>query len=93
MLRSRQSSIRQVSSRTISNIQNIATEIANNSNCEFKHGAVITHGTHTIVGKGHNDNTRTSFMGKIDCCLHAEISAAMNFINSIVRRNRGKYCF
>jgi len=86
-------SIRQVSSKAISNIQTVATQAALSSNCSVKHGAVITYGTHTICATGCNDNTRTSFMGKIDCCLHAEISAAMNFINCTVRHNRKKYCF
>ena len=86
-------SFRRVSSRSVRNIQNVATNVADFSNCDSKHGAVITHGLHTVVGFGHNDNTRTSFMGKVDCCLHAESSAAMNFINCIVRRNPKKFCF
>ena len=84
---------RQVSSRTINAIQELATSAAAGSNCELKHGAVITHGIHTVVATGRNDNTRTSFMGKVDCCLHAEMSAAINFINCIVRRNPKKFCF
>lgn len=84
---------RQVHSKSISKIQEIATEIAGLSNCELKHGSVITYGTHTIVAKGYNDSSRTSFMGKIDCCLHAEMNAAMNFINCIVKRNPKKFCF
>ena len=93
MLTSRQGSFRQVSSRTISNIQSVATSAGFESNCDFKHGAVVTHGTHTIVGTGCNDHSRTSYLGKIDCCLHAEMSAAMHFINCIVRRNPKKFCF
>lgn len=84
--------IRRVSSKSIIKIQSVATDVAFHSNCDHKHGAVITHGKHTIVATGCNDNTRTSFMGKIDCCLHAEIHAALNFINCVVRRNRKKYC-
>lgn len=85
--------IRRVSSKSIRQIQNVATNAAFHSNCDHKHGAVITRGKHTIVATGCNDNKRTSYMGKVDCCLHAEISAAMNFINSTVRRNKKKYCF
>lgn len=84
---------RQISSKSINQIQEVATNVAGLSNCELKHGAVITRGIHTIVASGCNDNTRTAFMGKVDCCLHAEMSAAMNFINCIVRRNPKKFCF
>ena len=92
-MQSSTNSFRRVSSKSIRYIQSVATNAGFHSNCDHKHGAVITHGKHTIVSTGYNDNTRTSFMGKVDCCIHAEISAAMNFINSVVRRNRKKFCF
>jgi len=71
-------------------LQNLATLQALNSNCNQKHGALITKGN-KIYATGCNDNMRGKFQGKIDCCMHAEMSACNNFINNIVRVNKDKY--
>ncbi len=72
--------------------QSIATEVAKRSPCVHKHGALITRGN-KIFASGYNDNMRTSFLGKHDCCMHAEMSAATEFINCAVRKNKKKFCF
>ena len=56
----------------------IAANTALNSRCKNKHGALITHG-HKVLSKGYNHN-RSQFHTITDCCLHAEIHAAMRFI-------------
>lgn len=73
-------------------IQSLATNIAMKSPCIHKHGSVITRGN-KIMACGYNDNRRTCFLGKHDCCMHAEMSAALQFINNCVLRNKKKYCF
>jgi len=77
---------------TTKRFQSIATEIAKSSPCVHKHGSLITRGN-KIVASGYNNNMRTSFLGKHDCCMHAEMSAATEFINSTVRKNKKKFCF
>lgn len=60
------------------------------SECDKKHGALITKGRH-IYAKGYNTPTRTSYQNKLVCCMHAEMSAINTFINTVVRRNNSKY--
>lgn len=74
-------------------LQNIATEIATQSPCVHKHGSLITRGSNKIVASGYNNNMRTEFLGKHDCCMHAEMAAALKFINGSVRRKGKKYRF
>ena len=79
--------------RCVKNIQTIATEIAKKSPCSHKHGSLITRGSNKIVATGFNNNMRTEFLGKHDCCMHAEMAAALKFINGSVRRKGKKYRF
>jgi hypothetical protein len=74
-------------------LQNIATDIAKKSPCSHKHGSLITRGSNKIVATGFNNNMRTEFLGKHDCCMHAEMAAALRFINGSVRRKGKKYRF
>ena len=75
----------------ILNLQSLATLEAYKSKCIHKHGALITKGNR-VYASGCNDNMRGSFQGKIDCCMHAEMSACNRFINSVVRSDKEKYC-
>ena len=72
-------------------LQNLASLAAETSNCNQKHGALITKGN-KVYASGSNDNMRGKFQGKIDCCMHAEMSACNKFINNVVRVNKKKYC-
>tara|TARA_Y200000002_G_C22676357_1_gene662246 strand:+ start:325 stop:582 length:258 start_codon:yes stop_codon:yes gene_type:complete len=82
-----------INTRKTRRIQSIATEIARNSPCIHKHGAIITRSTNKIVSCGCNTNRRTQFLGKHDICMHAEMAAALQFVNGSVRRKGKKYCF
>ena len=73
-------------------IQSIATDVAFQSPCVHKHGAVITKGNH-VMATGFNTNERTSFLGKHDCCMHAEMAAVLQFLNCAVLKNKKRYCF
>ena len=73
-------------------VKTIATELASKSPCVHKHGAVITRGNR-VIATGYNTNERTSFLGKHDCCMHAEMAAALQFMNSVVLKNKKRYCF
>ena len=75
----------------IMNLQYAASMEALKSNCENKHGSIITKGN-KIYAKGYNTNMRGSFQGKLDCCMHAEMFCANQFINNVVRVNKKKYC-
>ena len=71
--------------------QMMATQVALKSSAVYRHGSLITRGSH-IYATGFN-NPRSSFLGKTDYCQHAEMAAATTFINSYVRRKGSKYCF
>ena len=79
--------------RSAKKIQSLATEIAMNSPCVHKHGSVITRGSNKILACGCNNNMRSEFLGKHDICMHAEMAAALKFINGSVRRKEKKYRF
>jgi tRNA(Arg) A34 adenosine deaminase TadA len=66
-------------------IQNVARQEATKSNSVHRLGAIITKGN-VIVAKGYNQD-RNSFLDRIDCHMHAEMSAVNNFLNGYVRRN------
>lgn len=72
-------------------LQNLASLAAENSNCNQKHGALITKGNR-VYATGSNDNMRGKFLNKIDCCMHAEMDVCNKFINSVVRVDKKKYC-
>ena len=74
-------------------IQALATELAKNSPCNTKHGSLITCGCNKVYASGYNNNQRSKFLNKHDCCMHAEMAAVNNFINCRVRRNPKRYCF
>ena len=74
-------------------IQSIATNLAEKSPCNSKHGALITNGNNKILAYGFNTNARSKFLDMHDCCMHAEMSAVNNFINCRVRVNPKRYCF
>jgi len=73
------------------NLQNKTTQFALKSDCNMLVGSLITKGNKIYAG-GCNSN-RTKFLGMSDCSQHAEMAAANNFINSVVRRNPKKYRF
>tara|TARA_B110000208_G_scaffold136643_1_gene165123 strand:- start:2587 stop:2847 length:261 start_codon:yes stop_codon:yes gene_type:complete len=65
---------------------------ASKSTAHYKHGAIITKNG-KIYASGFN-NPRTSIIGnELDCCEHAEMAAARQFINIHVRSNPNKYRF
>ena len=74
-------------------VQSLASNLARNSPCNTKHGAIITNGTNKILASGFNTNTRSKVLNRHDCCMHAEMAAVNNFINCRVRRNPKRYCF
>ena len=74
----------------IERFRSAAIEQALLSESKFKHGAIVTKGN-KIYASGFN-NPRTSFLNKKDCCQHAEMAAATQFINKIVRRHQKRYC-
>ena len=69
----------------------IAAQEAQKSPCIHHVGAIITHGTgNKPIVTGHNSNKRSAYrIGKIrniKCCQHAEMSVAVQLINSLIRR-------
>ena len=54
---------------------------------------LITNGNNKILAYGFNTNTRSKFLHRHDCCMHAEMAAVNNFINCRVRTNPKRYCF
>lgn len=75
----------------IHTLQNQTTACAMKSKCQMMVGAMIVKGN-KVYARGYN-NRRTSFLGMRDCSQHAEMAAAAEFINTVVRRNPKKYCF
>lgn len=73
----------------IQKMANLAREQALLSDAKNKHGSIITKGNR-VYSYGYN-NPRSAFLNKLDCCQHAEMAAATNFINSIVRRSPEKH--
>lgn len=69
----------------------IVSEKACDSICNYKLGAAIVKDGRRIYAKGCN-TPRGKFLNYTDCCQHAEMNAATQFINSVVRPNRRKYC-
>lgn len=55
------------------------------SDCKRKHGALITQSSR-IKAVGFNTSLRTSFLGKVDVCMHAEMAALTAYINGTYRR-------
>jgi len=61
---------------------------ASKSPCNSKHAAFIVK-KNKIIAKGYN-NPRTSFLGMIKCCQHAEMSAITKFNNCILEKITNK---
>ena len=76
----------------ISKLQNQTTMCAHHSNQRIRVGAMIVKGS-KIYARGYNNNTRTTFLNMKDCSQHAEMAAATQFINSVVKKNPKKYRF
>jgi len=68
-----------------SKLKDQAILCAQNSNCKFKHGAIIIKGNR-VVCRGYN-NDRSSFLGKLDYQQHAEMNVVTKFFNQNIRRN------
>jgi len=66
-------------------LQEIASMQAFKSPCTYRHGALITRGN-VVYSKGYNTNMRTAFLGKHDCCMHAEMSVVNSFMNQYIRK-------
>ena len=76
----------------ISRMRQVLINNANKSTARYKHGAIITKNG-KIYANGFN-NPRTSIIGnELDCCEHAEMAAAREFINIHVKSNPNKYRF
>ena len=60
-------------------IKNKAKNVAHKSPCNSKHGAIIVK-KNNIIATGFN-NPRTSFLGTINNCQHAEMSAITRLNN------------
>ena len=71
-------------------IKSICYQEAKKSPCVYKLGCVITKGRNKVVCRGFNNNKRSSYLGKITCCQHAEMAAATKFYNQFIRRNQIK---
>ena len=71
-------------------LQEIASMEALKSTCNNKHGCIIARNTQ-IYAKGHNIGERSKILGIFDYSIHAEISAANEFINTYIHPNANKY--
>ena len=71
-------------------VMDIAYNNAKDSPCNYKLGAVITKGRSKIMCSSFNTNMRTTYLGEVSCCQHAEMAVATKFINTHVRRNQSK---
>ena len=78
-------------SKRLDNLRMSATLEAYKSDCNAKHGALITRGSKILV-RGCNTSRCKYLRSIMDCCKHAEMNVATQFINSVVRPNRRKYC-
>lgn len=63
----------------------LAEEAAHHSTCKSRHGALIVHGNR-LKAVGYNNHLRTSFLGKLDICQHAEMNAVTAYMNAYMRR-------
>ena len=72
-------------------LQNIALQEAMKSECNYKHGAIITKNG-KILARGCNTH-RTKFLDKLDYCQHAEMAAITRFISNTVKKKESKFRF
>ena len=75
------------------NIHTIAYNEALKSDCNFRLGAVITKGKKNVICSSHNTALRSSYLGNITNCMHAEMAVATKFINIHVRPNHLKVSY
>lgn len=68
-----------------SSLQERAVDVAKESTCRDRHGALVTRGNR-LYASGCNNVCRTTFLGKLDFCQHAEMNAATSFVNQYLRR-------
>ncbi len=66
-------------------LRDLAINEALKSSCKFKHGALIIKGN-KVICSAHN-NSRTSFLGKMDYQQHAEMAVVTKFFNHYIRRD------
>ena len=76
-----------VAGTRISKLKDSAINEALKSDCKFKHGALVIKGNRIICSAFNQ--SRTSFLGKIDYQQHAEMAVVTKFFNQIVRRDCG----
>ena len=76
----------------IRRFQQLTSNAALKSKCSQRVGAMITRGNKTY-SYGYNNRERSTFLGMKDHSQHAEMAAATQFINSVVRRNPKKFRF
>ena len=79
-----------ISNSNAATMASIAGKQAQKSPCLHRLGAVLTYGRKKPICVGYNNNMRTSYLGKINCCQHAEMAVATKFIQSHVNRNQIK---
>ena len=72
-------------SRRIKIFKKAASEEAEKSPCNFKHGAIITISNKILI-RGFN-NPRTKFLRNIKSCQHAEMSVITKFETFIKKKN------
>jgi deoxycytidylate deaminase len=76
-------------SNTIDRLLNFAVEQSQKSTVNYKHGSVIFKGKKPICF-GYNANNRTQYKKNLVCCLHAEMSALIKFLNSYIKIHNTK---
>lgn len=69
----------------VSYLKSVAVNVANESTCRDRHGAAVVRGNR-LMTVGCNNNLRTSFLGRLDICQHAEMDAVTCYINRFLRR-------
>ena len=82
-----------MSKKIIENCQsviNMAIKQANKANGIHKLGAVITKGRKKFICGNYNNNLRTSYLGEISCCQHAEMAAVCSFLNTHIKPRQYK---
>lgn len=66
-------------------LQYAAVSVARLSTCSNQHGSLVTKGNR-IKALGCNSALRTSFLGRLDVCMHAEMASVTYFMNTVARK-------
>lgn len=69
----------------LNKIKNLIIEEAQQSNMNFKHGAILTKGSKTLA-KGYN-KPRSKFMNVLQTCIHAELDVVHNYTTITLHKN------